>query len=67
MGNREWGVLVQLNESGLAAVRQRYDELWAEAQAFDVAVAEAGTQTERMRSPSRPRQASCGPCPSNGS
>ena len=59
-GNHEWDVQIRLNENGLTEVRQRYDELWAEAQAFDLAEAEAQTEGRR-RSPARPRQASCGP------
>ena len=52
--NREWDVQIQLSENGLAEVQRRYDELWAEAQAFDLA--EAETQMEgRRRSPSRAR------------
>ena len=54
--NQEWDVQVQLNESGLAEVKRRYDKLWAAGQAFDLAEAEAQVEGRR-RSPSRPRQA----------
>ena len=55
--NREWDVQIQLNEAGQAEVKRRYDELWAEAQAFDLAEAEAQGEGSagRRRSPSRAR------------
>ena len=51
--NREWDVQIQLNKSGLNEVKRRYDELWSEAQIFNLAEAEE-TQMKgasRRRSP----------------